>query len=78
MLIISAQSTFSQNAEYHGGWSPTWSAYDTDGSVTMDANSDQITVTRSQIGVHSFDCGTTSCGGVDEPPMTLVTTIQHL
>jgi hypothetical protein len=78
MLIISARSTFNENAEYHGGWSPTWSAYATDGLLTTDAISDRIKVTRSQIGVHSFECGTDSCGGVDEPPMTLVTTIQHL
>jgi hypothetical protein len=78
MLIISARSTFDKNAEYHGGWSPTWSAYETDGLPTTDPISDMIKVTRSQIGVHSFECGTDSCGGVDEPPMTLVTTIQHL
>jgi hypothetical protein len=78
MLIISARSTFDENAEYHGGWSPTWSAYGTDGLLTSDAISDRIKVTRSQIGIHSFECGTDSCGGTDEPPMTLVTTIQHL
>ena len=71
---MSTRATFDGNAEYHGGWTPTskWSAYDVGGSLITDGISERIRVTRSRIGVHSFQCGTDDCGGINEPPMTKV------